>query len=79
MKNTTFANKDNVTAAIVIVAIFVAIVSTVFNSATARADQAMEVIKLDPIVVTASRDKSGEQVVKLDTIVVTASRNVNAG
>lgn len=75
MKNFTFANKDNVTTAIVIAAIFTAIISTVFNSATARADQPMEVIKLDPIVVTAQR----EHVVKLDTIVVTASRNVNVG
>jgi hypothetical protein len=75
MKNATFANKDNAAAAIVIAAILAAIVSIIFNSATARADQPMDVIKLDPIVVTAQR----EHVVKLDTIVVTASRNVNAG
>jgi hypothetical protein len=75
MKNTTFANKDNAAAAIGIAAIFAAIVGTVFNGATARADQPMEEIKLDPIIVTASR----EHVVKLDTIVIIASRNVNAG
>jgi integral membrane sensor domain MASE1 len=75
MKNATFSNaKDNVAAALVLAAVAVAIVSAAFNTKPAHADEAMPVIKMETIVVTASREKSGEQIVKLDTIVVTASR-----
>jgi integral membrane sensor domain MASE1 len=72
MKNATFSNaKDNVAAALVLAAVAVAIVSAAFNTKPAHADEAMPVIKMETIVVTAQR----EQIVKLDTIVVTASRS----
>jgi integral membrane sensor domain MASE1 len=72
MKNATFSNaKDNVAAALVLAAVAVAIVSAALNTKPAHADEAMPVIKMETIVVTAQR----EQIVKLDTIVVTASRS----
>jgi integral membrane sensor domain MASE1 len=72
MKNVNFSNaKDNVAAALVLAAVAVAIISAAFNTKSAHAIEAMPVIKMDTIVVTAQR----EHVVKLDTIVVTASRS----
>jgi hypothetical protein len=50
-----FSTKDNVAAALVIAAVFTAIATSVFNGATARADQPMEVVTLEPIVVTAQK------------------------
>ena len=76
MKNAISNNtKDNVATALVLAAILLAIISAVLNPQPAHADAPTPVIQMDTIVVTASREKSGEQIVKLDTIVVTASRN----
>jgi len=33
-----------------------------------------EIVKMDPIIVTAKRTQAGQPVVKLDTVVVTAKR-----
>jgi hypothetical protein len=64
------SNKDNVATAAVLTASFVTIVSIMFNSTDARAEE-QAVYKLEPITITAQREK----VVMLETIVVTASRD----
>ena len=67
--------KDNVAAASVLTATFVAIMVSLFASNDARADkviQQMEVQRMETMVITAPRV---QQVVRLETIVVTASRH----
>ena len=78
MKTTFNTNlKDNVAAATLLAATFIAIMGSVVTSNDAHAVKTapqMEVQRMETILVTASRV---EQVVKLETIVVTASRNTN--
>lgn len=62
--------KDNVATALVLAAVAIATVAAFFNAAPAQANAPIEIVKMEPIVVTAQRD----QIVKLDTIVVAASR-----
>ena len=66
--------KDNVAAATVLTAAFIAIMVSLFASNGARADkmpQPMEVQRMETMVITAPRM---QQVVRLETVVVTASR-----
>lgn len=66
--------KDNVAAATVLTATFVAIMVSLFASNDVRADkmsQPMEVQRMETMVITAPRIR---QVVRLETVVVTASR-----
>ena len=83
MKTTFNANlKDNVAAATLLTATFLAIIGSIVTSSDASANkvvpqasaQAMEMQYMETIVVTAPRI---EQVVRLETIVVTASRYVD--
>ena len=67
--------KDNVAAATVLTATFIAIMVSLFASNDARADkviQQMEVQRMETMVITAPRIR---QVVRLETVVVTASRH----
>ena len=67
--------KDNVAAATVLTATFIAIMVSLFASNDARADkvlQQMEVQRMETMVITAPRV---QQVVRLETVVVTASRH----
>ena len=67
--------KDNVAAATVLTATFVAIMVSLFASNDVRADkmpQPMEVQRMETMVITAPRFR---QVVRLETVVVTASRH----
>jgi hypothetical protein len=64
--------KDNVAAAAVLAATFIAIVGSMINSTDARANHET-VQQMDTIVVTAPRI----EVARMDTIVVTASREAN--
>ncbi len=64
--------KDNVAAAAVLAATFVAILGAMVNSTDARANHET-VQQMDAIVVTAPRI----EVARMDTIVVTASREAN--
>ena len=67
--------KDNVAAATVLTATFIAIMVSLFASNDARADkvlQPMEVQRMETMVITAPRI---QQVVRLETVVVTASRH----
>ena len=72
---TAFAsnNKDNIAITTLFAFILFALISGVFNTSQAVAEQAVSVQKLDTIVVTASRSPDAV----LDTMVVTASRNIN--
>ena len=74
MKTPYISNlKDNVPAAALLIAMFIAIVGAAFTSNEARADQAitqMDTQQMDTIVIEAPR----MQVTHLDTIVVTAQR-----
>ena len=83
MKTTFNANlKDNVAAATLLTATFLAIIGSIVTSSDANASkvvpqastQQMEMQYMETIVVTAPRI---EQVVRLETIVVTASRYVD--
>lgn len=82
MKTTSNASmKDNVAAATLLAATFIAIVGSFVTSNDARADKTpqarlhnMEIQKMETIVITAPRIK---QVAKMETIVVTASRDTN--
>ena len=81
MKTANYPNlKDNVAAATVLVATFIAIVGSIVTSNDARADKAtqlpvpqMEIQRLETMIITAPRVR---QVVRMETIVVTASRNI---
>ena len=67
--------KDNVAAATVLTATFIAIMASLFASNDARADKAvqqMDVQRMETMVITAPRI---QQVVRLETVVVTASRH----
>ena len=67
--------KDNVAAATVLTATFIAIMVSLFASNGARADkvrQPTEVMRMETMVITAPRI---QQVVRLETVVVTASRH----
>ena len=67
--------KDNVAAATVLTATFIAIMVSLFASNDARADkviQQMEVQRMETMVITAPRI---QQIVRLETVVVTASRH----
>lgn len=76
---TEFTNlKDNVAAATVLAATFIAIMGSIVTSNDARADKAapqMEVQRMETILITAPRI---QQVVRMETIVVTASRHTEA-
>ena len=76
MKNEYASNqKDNVAAATVLTATFIAIMVSLFASNDARADKVlkpMEVQRMETMVITAPRV---QQVVRLETVVVTASRH----
>ena len=82
MKTASNANlKDNVAAATLLAATFIAIVGSFVTSHDARADktpqvqmQKMEVQKMEPILITAPRIK---QVTRMETIIVTASRHTD--
>ena len=66
--------KDNVAAATVLTATFVAIMVSLFASNDVRADkmpQPMKVQRMETMVITAPRM---QQVVRLETVVITASR-----
>ena len=69
----TSNNKDNIAIATLIAVSLFAIVSGLFNSNEAVANEAVTVQRLDTIVVTASRTP----VTILDTMVVSASRKIN--
>ena len=72
-KNTQYrqpSNKDNIATAAVLTATLISIVGTLFASNEARAEP-QAVYRMEPIVVTAQREK----VVMLDAIIVTASRD----
>ena len=78
MKTTSLSLKDNVAAATVLAATFIAIMGSIVTSNEARADKAapqMEVQKMETILITAPRI---QQVVRMETIVVTASRHTEA-
>jgi outer membrane cobalamin receptor len=78
MKNAINSNtKDNVATALVLATVLIAILTTALNPQPAHADAPMPVVQMETIVVTATREKSGDHIVKLDTIVVTASRNTS--
>ena len=68
--NAVTFTKDNVAAALVLVAVAVAIIASTLNGAAAVATEPTPVVKMETIVITAKRI----EVVKLDTIVITASR-----
>lgn len=71
--NYTKANlKDNVAAAAVLAATFIAILGSMVNSSDARANHET-VQQMEAIVVAAPRF----EVTRMDTIVVTASREAN--
>ena len=82
MKTTANASmKDNVAAATLLAATFIAIVGSFVTSNDARADKTpqvklhnMEIQKMETIVITAPRIK---QVARMETIIVTASRHTN--
>jgi hypothetical protein len=74
MKTTfTSTNKDNIGITTLLAISLFAMVSGLFNSSTAVANQAIAVQKLGTLVVTASRTPDAT----LDTMVVTASRKNN--
>ena len=71
--------KDNVAAATVLTATFIAIMGSIVTSNDARADKAtqmpvrqMEVQRLETMIITAPRIR---QVVRMETMIVTASRH----
>lgn len=66
--------KDNIAAAILLAATFIAIAGSIVTSNNAHADKApqMEIQRMEAIIITAPRLP---QVVRLETIVVTASRH----
>ena len=70
MKTAFSSNKDNIAISTILAVSLLALVSGLFNSDTAVANQAVAVQKLDTIVVTASRAPDAV----LDTMVITASR-----
>ena len=82
MKTASNANlKDNVAAATLLAATFIAIIGSFVTSNDARADktpqvqmQKMEVQKMETILITAPRIK---QVTRMETIFVTASRHTD--
>ena len=82
MKTASNANlKDNVAAATLLAATFIAIVGSFVTSNDARADKTpqvqlhnREIQKMETIVITAPRIK---QVARMETIVVTASRHTD--
>ena len=82
MKTASNANlKDNVAAATLLAATFIAIVGSFVTSHDARADKTpqvqlhnMEIQKMETIVITAPRIK---KVARMETIIVTASRDTN--
>ena len=70
--------KDNVAAATLLTATFIAIVGSIVPSNEARAGKAapqMQVQRMETILVTAPRIR---QVVRMETMVVTASRLAEA-
>ena len=82
MKTASYANlKDNVAAATLLAATFIAIVGSFVTSNDAHADKTpqvqmhnMEIQKMETIVITAPRIK---QVARMETIIVTASRHTD--